>query len=206
VLTLEPWVGGVEVIRGLEGFSHLWVLFWFHHARDRKVVVRPPRLKGKKKVGIFATRAPHRPNPLGLSVFPLLKTEIIKSRAVLTLGSVDLVDGTPVFDIKPYLPYSDAIPAAASGWAEEPIARLPVAFAVEPPESLKALLTELLSLDPRPNSHHKRERPEYVLSVAGHEVRWSVSEAGVVVTGVALKEAAEKVEKIEGEQSEEEAV
>ena len=183
-LLIEPWVGGPEVVRGLEGFSHVWLLFWFHHAKDRKAVVRPPRLKGKEKVGIFATRAPHRPNPIGMSVCRLLSIERVNTRIMLRLGGIDLVDKTPIFDVKPYLPYTDALPQATSGWAEEPIPRLPVTFLVPVPEGIEALLTELLTLDPRPNSHHKRERPEYVLHVSGFEVRWEVSDAGVVVRSI----------------------
>ncbi|HND34621.1 MAG TPA: tRNA (N6-threonylcarbamoyladenosine(37)-N6)-methyltransferase TrmO [Myxococcota bacterium] len=183
---LHPWVGGPEAVRGLEGFSHIWVLFWFHHARDRKVVVRPPRLGGKEKVGIFASRSPHRPNPIGLSVLSLEEIRTEKG-VVLRVGGVDIVDGSPVLDIKPYLPYADALPGAQSGWAAAPIPRLPVHFSEEaelflaPLPELRESLLQLLSLDPRPNSHHHRTSPAYVMHHGGVEVWWRLEEGAVWV-------------------------
>jgi tRNA-Thr(GGU) m(6)t(6)A37 methyltransferase TsaA len=183
-IQLYPWVGGPEVLRGIEGFSHLWVLFWFHRAKDRKVVVRPPRLGGKEKVGIFASRSPHRPNPIGLSVVRLESIRADRG-VVIEVSGLDIVDNSPVLDIKPYLPYADALPDARSGWAAAPIERVPVLFSAEaelflaPHPALRERLDQLLSLDPRPNSHHHREAPSYVMHHGAVEVWWRL-EAGAV--------------------------
>ncbi len=183
-IQLYPWVGGSEVLRGIEGFSHLWVLFWFHQAKDRKVVVRPPRLGGKEKVGIFASRSPHRPNPIGLSVVRLEGIRLERG-VTIEVSGLDIVDGSPVLDIKPYLPYADALPDARSGWAAAPIERAPVHFSEEaelflaPLPALRESLQQILSLDPRPNSHHHRESPAYVMHHGGVEVWWRL-EAGAV--------------------------
>jgi len=110
-----------ESIRGLEGFSHVWLQFLFHetHAQGWKSLVRPPRLGGNKKVGVFASRSTFRPNSIGLSVVELDKIEIKKSKVVLHLLGCDLLNNTPILDIKPYLPYADAIPHAKGGFTQD---------------------------------------------------------------------------------------
>jgi len=125
---------GEESVRGLEGFSHIWINFVFHEtqAQGWKPMVRPPRLGGNEKVGVFASRSTFRPNPLGLSVIELLGVETKSGKVVLHLAGCDLMDGTPVLDIKPYLPYADIIPNAKGGFAEtKPEALLEVVFSEE---------------------------------------------------------------------------
>lgn len=110
-IVLRP--GLQNLVRDLDGFSHIWVLFWFHYSRGWNHTVRPPR-DGSWR-GLYATRAPHRPNPIGLSVVPLKRVE----GRVLTVGAHDILNGTPILDIKPYVAYADAIPDARSGWVDE---------------------------------------------------------------------------------------
>ena len=191
VIELSPWVGGPEVVRGLEGFSHVWVLWRFHHAKDVRRVIRPPRLKGRGRMGVLATRAPHRPNGIGMSVLPLRAIEV--DRGVrLRVGGADMVDGTPILDVKPYLAYTDSVPEARSGWAQLPVDRMPVTFAPEIEEALSdrpallRLISGVLSLDPRPNSHHHRERPAYAVRLEDVDVHWQVEGGAVTVVGVEL--------------------
>ena len=170
---------GEESVRGLDGFSHVWLSFVFHETHDQgwKPMVRPPRLGGNEKVGVFASRSTFRPNPMGLSVVELLCVEIRKGRVVLHLAGCDLLDGTPVLDIKPYLPYADIIPNAKGGFAEnKPEALLEVVFSEEAEEqckqadqkidhvkvggcaSVKVLITQILQLDPRPSYQQKHQQ------------------------------------------------
>ena len=181
---------------GLDGFSHVWLLFQFHQCADQgwRPQVRPPRLGGNREVGVWASRAPYRPNHLGLSAVSLLDV-VISPRPLLRVSGLDLVDGTPVFDIKPYLPYADAIPAASGGFAsaaprasqvvrfgaraEAELARLPDA------EGLRRFVVATLELDPRPAY---RQGPEpgrtYGTRLAGVDVRWRVDASGIEVVDV----------------------
>jgi tRNA-Thr(GGU) m(6)t(6)A37 methyltransferase TsaA len=145
-----------EAIRGIEGFSHLWLIFGFHETLDQgwKPTVRPPRLGGNQRVGVFASRSTFRPNGLGLS---LVRLEGIGENGNLLLGGLDLLDGTPVYDVKPYLPYAESIPDAAAGFASAEIPRLEVEVAGSArlefenlPERARNLIREALALDPRP--------------------------------------------------------
>jgi len=115
----------LDIIRDIEQFSHLWLLFIFHgtQAQGWKPLVRPPRLGGNKKTGVLATRSPFRPNPVGMSVVKLDKVSTNKQQIILYISGLDLLDGTPIFDIKPYIPYSDAITTAQSGYAQKPMIR-----------------------------------------------------------------------------------
>jgi tRNA-Thr(GGU) m(6)t(6)A37 methyltransferase TsaA len=163
-------------LRELEGFSHLWVIFVFHDQglgaeRTWKPSIRPPRLGGARKVGVLASRSPHRPNPIGLSAVKLERVDFEAPGGIeIHVTGVDVLDGTPVLDIKPYLPYADAILDANAGWAAEPIMRTEVEFT---PESLSAIarheaqypqlkpmIAEMLSLDPRPAFQKRRMPPE----------------------------------------------
>ena len=150
-------------LKGLEGFSHVWVIFIFHEhqAKNWKPSIRPPRLGGAQKVGVLASRSPHRPNSLGLSAMKLERIHLeAQGGAEITLSGVDCLDGTPVVDIKPYLPYTDSITEAQAGWAYEPIQKTPVIFSHESLNTLdrlhgefphlKTLIQEMLELDPRP--------------------------------------------------------
>ena len=168
VVELLPPYDQPQMLRGLEAFSHVW-LIWCFHAVPRgqwQPLVRPPRLGGNRRVGVFASRAPFRPNPLGLSA---VKLEAIEGSRLLVSG-VDLMDGTPLLDIKPYVPYSDCIPQATQGFARgAPEARLQVSFSPtaesqllqhEHAEELRRLIVELLQIDPRP-AYKQRQDGEY---------------------------------------------
>ena len=121
IVELLPPYNSPEAVRGLEQFSHLWLIFQFDQIQQGKwqPTVRPPRLGGNQRVGVFASRATHRPNPLGLSKVELRQVECINGNVFLHLGAVDLVDGTPIFDIKPYIAYADSEPNAQSSFAQE---------------------------------------------------------------------------------------
>ena len=173
-----------EAIRGLEGFSHLWLIFGFHAALAQgwNPTVRPPRLGGNQRVGVFASRSPFRPNGLGLS---LVRLEGVDSAArdapVLLLGGVDLLDGTPVYDIKPYLPYAESIPAAAAGFASAEIPRLKVEIAdpaaadfADLPPRARALIGEALELDPRPAVRAADSTRVFGALLCGRDVRFRV--------------------------------
>ena len=173
-----------EAIRGLEGFSHLWLIFGFHEslAQGWKPTVRPPRLGGNRRVGVFASRSPFRPNGLGLS---LVRLEGIDTSAmdapVLLLGGVDLLDGTPVYDIKPYLPYAEAIPAAAAGFAGDEIPRLTIEVADEARADFaslapraQAVICEALALDPRPQVQTGDAARVFGALLCGRNVRFTV--------------------------------
>jgi tRNA-Thr(GGU) m(6)t(6)A37 methyltransferase TsaA len=179
------------MLDGLEGFSHLWLIFLFsgHLGQGWRPRVRPPRLGGNREVGVWASRAPFRPNPIGLSLVRL-DAVIRQPRPRLRVAGVDLLDGTPILDIKPYLPYADALPTARAGYAgTAPDARLSVRFSVQAEAALagdtsaglRELIVEVLSLDPRPAY---RDGPEpgrrYGIRLAGHEVRWRVVGADAV--------------------------
>lgn len=161
-----------DAFRGLETASHLWLTFQFHEAvrAEWRPVVRPPRLGGNKKIGVFASRSPFRPNSLGLSV---VRNEGLTrdagGRLVLRIGDHDLIDGTPILDIKPYLPFADSVPEATLGWAESaPTDRLPVVFLNEADQQLAALpadqypdfrdlIEDVVSYDPRPSFRRGRD-------------------------------------------------
>jgi tRNA-Thr(GGU) m(6)t(6)A37 methyltransferase TsaA len=161
-----------EAFRGLESFSHLWLIFEFHLVPldDIKALVRPPRFHGKEKFGVFATRSPHRPNRLGLSVVKFERVEVKDKEIILHVSGVDLVDGTPIFDIKPYIPYADKIEAATAVHFSEAPAKLPVVWQTEIPTE-KKLIEEVIALDPRPGQDHASNE-EYGVSIAGLNVRF----------------------------------
>lgn len=162
-LELLPPYDRLEAFSGLEGFSHIWLVFVFHQAmRDEwRPTVRPPRLGGNARVGVFASRAPYRPNPIGLSVVALDSIEQVEGKLILNLSGVDLVDGTPILDIKPYVPYTDALPDARAGFAEDaPGAKTRVIFSPEAEREvdtakikypdIRLLIEKIIGLDPRP--------------------------------------------------------
>ena len=170
-----------EALRAIETYSHLWLIWGFSANKDRDFhpTVRPPMLGGNTRLGVFATRSPYRPNPLGLSV--VLLDSVEKTAAdgvVLHVSGADLLDGTPIYDIKPYLPYADCRPEALGGFAPAPAgARLAVDIPSEllarVPEDKRAALTGVLSQDPRPSYQHDPERV-YGMAFAGLEVRFQV--------------------------------
>ena len=179
-IVFEPEFRNPDALRGIEEFSHLWLIWQFSEAvrQGWSPTVRPPRLGGNTRMGVFATRSPFRPNHLGLSSVRLLGVEQTKDFGmVLHVGGADLMDGTPIFDIKPYIPYADCKPEATCGFAPDPGATLRVRYAPGtaeklPPEKLPAL-TGILANDPRPRYQHQAERL-YALDFAGHTVRFTV--------------------------------
>lgn len=164
-LILDAPYSSPEIVRGLEGFSHIWIIFIFHAIPlgKWKPTVKPPRLGGNQRFGVFATRSTHRPNPIGLSAVRLNGVEVAKGRVVLSLDGCDLLDGTPVLDIKPYLPYADNIEGATGGFAAlEPVNKFEVCFTLPAAQAcqlatvrlgqdIERLIKQLLALDPRPS-------------------------------------------------------
>lgn len=170
-----------EALRELEGFSHIWLLFDFSksHREAWSPTVRPPRLGGNRRVGVFASRSPFRPNPIGLSSVRLERIEETQQEGtVLHVSGVDLLDGTPIYDIKPYLPFSDSHPEASGGYADEVKEfRLEVEFPQDLlqtiPEEKQEALIECLSEDPRPAYHEEPERVYHML-YAGFDIHFRV--------------------------------
>lgn len=180
-----------EAFRGLEDFSHIWVLWQFSEAvrEDWSPTVRPPLLGGNKRIGVFATRSPFRPNSVGLSALRLEKVEFSKKEGViLHVSGADLLNGTPIFDIKPYLPYADSIPDAIGGFTENlEERRLEVNF---PEELLELVVIEkrnaliaVLAADPRPSYQSDSER-EYGMRFAEYEVKFRVEGKKLKVTSI----------------------
>ena len=198
----EPEYRVAEAVRGVEDFDYVWLIWKFHLNEELgmrneeladaannssfKATVRPPRLGGNKRMGVFATRSPFRPNAIGLSSVRLLKVEQDSNLGpVLYVEGADLVDGTPIYDIKPYLPYADSHPDARGGFAQEaPEARL----TVEDPDNLLAtmdeatrkVLVETLAQDPRPHYQHDPDRV-YIMPFAGCEFGFRVEDGRVII-------------------------
>ena len=179
-VVFEPEYRDPSALRGLEGFSHLWLIWEFSRSRGWSPTVRPPRLGGNKRLGVFATRSPFRPNPLGLSCVRLV--EVRQDRAlgpVLVVAGADLLDGTPIYDVKPYLPYADCKPEAVGGFAAQPKgADLEVDCPPElleiVPEGKRAALLAVLAQDPRPQ-YQDDPRRVYGMAFAGLEVKFQVA-------------------------------
>ena len=186
-LELLPPCNDPQTLRDIEQFSHLWLIFQFHECADQgwHPTVRPPRLGGNERVGVFASRSPFRPNGLGLSVVQLLGVQQQGSRLWLELSGVDLVDGTPILDIKPYVPYADSQPEARGGFAPDAPTPMAVEFSPEAEQAiqqaqchypeLRAFIAEVLAQDPRP-AYRKQNDDEREYGVHLHEfnVRWLV--------------------------------
>lgn len=185
-LELLPPYNRPEAVRGLEDFSHLWLIFVFHGipAGRWQPTVRPPRLGGNQRLGVWATRSPFRPNPIGLSVVRLERVAISHGQVFLHLAGVDLLDGTPVLDIKPYVPYADGIPDATSGFAPSaPEAALAVEFspaaaafcAAWPSGDLRELITQTLRQDPRP-AYERELTPQrrYGMKLYDFDLHWEM--------------------------------
>ena len=182
ILEFHEAYRSAEAIRGIEGFSHLWLIFGFHEtaAQGWKPTVRPPRLGGNRRIGVFASRSTFRPNSLGLS---LARLEAIEDGPRLLLGGVDLIDGTAVYDIKPYLPYAEALPNAAAGFASDEIPRLEVEIAggalevfQHLPERSQAVIREALALDPRPAVQADDADRTFGALLCGHNVRFIIAD------------------------------
>jgi tRNA (adenine37-N6)-methyltransferase len=184
-----PEFNRIDFVRGLESFTHLWLITVFDQSPpwDGKATVRPPRLGGNERLGVFATRSPNRPNPIGLSLVRLLKIET-HPRLVLHVAGIDAVDGTPVLDIKPYLPWCESRPEAAADWAGRVPEQRPIESIILPPdlrhvmgEELATMVTELLRLESQPAYHRASERT-YGMAIAGWNIKWQLQGDLVIVT------------------------
>ena len=190
-IVFEPDYRNADALRGLEDFSHLWLLWEFSQAKRQSwsPTVRPPRLGGNRRMGVFATRSPFRPNPIGLSCVKL--EEILwhsPQGPVLRVSGADLLDGTPLYDIKPYLPYTDSHPEARGGFSEDVMGwalrvDFPPALLETLPETIRRTVLDLLAQDPRPSYQNDPKRV-YGMAYAGWNIRFTVSGDGLTVTQV----------------------
>lgn len=192
-VVFEPPYRNVQALRGLDGFTHLWIIWGFHLTPQNTPkwhpTVRPPRLGGNVRMGVFATRSPFRPNPLGLSCVELLGVENSAEHGpVLHISGADMTDGTPVYDIKPYLPQSDCITRATGGFAQIVEKRvLEVVYRAQQlevvPEGKRAALLEILGQDPRPAYQDSPERI-YGFDFSDFEVRFTVEDNRLYIVSV----------------------
>ena len=189
-IVFEPEYRNPDALRGIEGFSYLWLIWQFSEAvrEGWSPTVRPPRLGGNARMGVFATRSPFRPNPIGLSCVRLESVERTADGPVLVVSGADLMDGTPIYDIKPYLPYADCKAGASGGFApqraEELTVDFPPALLSRVPEDKRAALIGVLAQDPRPRYQSDPARV-YGMGFAGIEVRFRVEEGVLTVVGLA---------------------
>lgn len=193
-IIFEPKYRQPEAFKGLEAYSHIWVLWEFSGAKreDWAATVKPPRLGGKTHMGVFATRSPFRPNPIGLSCVKLDKIEFTeKEGPILYISGIDMMDKTPVYDIKPYLPYADAHPEALSGFGGEVkdyglMVDFPEKLLAEIPQEKRQGAVKFLQQDPRPSHQNQPERV-YKIAYAGKDIHFTVQ--GGRLTVVDVKEA-----------------
>ncbi len=180
-----------DALRGIEGYSHLWLLWQFSEAvRDNwSPTVRPPRLGGNKRMGVFSTRSPFRPNPIGLSSVKIIAVELNTTKGpVIEISGADLLDGTPIYDIKPYLAYTDSHPDAASGFAltsESPRFDVIIKdeFLNKIPDGLKDAVIDILAQDPRPGYQDDPQR-EYTFKYSDFEISFTANGNTVTVTDI----------------------
>ncbi len=198
-IVFEPEYRVPEALRGIESYSHLWLIWGFHQAvregekQDWRPTVRPPRLGGNTRMGVFATRSPFRPNPLGLTVVRLLWVEDSPEGKVLLVAGADMMDGTPIYDVKPYLPYVDSVPDAVGGFAE---GTADYRLTVDCPENLlgripkemQETLLGVLAQDPRPAYQHDEDRV-YGLPLGGFDVKFTVKDGRLTVVDVTEEKA-----------------
>lgn len=203
VLKFNPDPAYRNSLRHLHEFSHLWIIFVFHKNLEKgwRPLINPPRLEAPEQVGVFASRSPHRPNPIGMSVVKIEEIDFSAPGGIeLHLSGLDILDGTPVLDIKPYMAYADSFVDATPGWASRSIQKYRVEFS---PESLLAieesgtryhpdlqtLLQQMLELDPRPTSQRRRARIEadesegliFAFRIFDFDVRWQIHNKGIFV-------------------------
>ena len=190
-IIFEPEFRNIDALRGIEGYSHLWLIWQFSEAvrTEWSPTVRPPRLGGNTRMGVFATRSPFRPNNLGLSSVKLLGIEHTEQYGtVLHVGGADLMDGTPIFDIKPYIPYSDCHEDAVGGFTDTAGEFLlqvdfPADLLAQLPQDKQEAAIGILSHDPRPSYQRKPDRV-YGISFAGFDIRFTVTDEILSVTAV----------------------
>jgi len=174
-----------ESVSGLAGVSHIWLQFIFHEfvGKTWSPTVRPPRLGGNKRMGVFATRSPVRPNPLGLSVVKLDRVDTDDGKVILHISGIDLIDGTPIVDIKPYVPYVDNIPEASNEFADSVPTNLAVElsaqaefdcekFSLEHPLDIRALVTQVLQQDPKPSYQTPDSARIYGMKLLNFDLQW----------------------------------
>lgn len=195
---LQPPYNHIDTVRGLSQYSHIWLLFTFHEnlSQGWKTTVRPPRLGGNEKLGVFATRSTFRPNGIGQSVVRLHAIHQRKGKVELEISAMDLLDGTPILDIKPYIPFSDAIEGALGGIAQEAPVLIGVRFTdavqhqidslpADKYPNLKAIIQGVLAQDPRPAYKKAKEDPKhYQVALYNLDILWHVDEAGILVDAV----------------------
>ena len=190
-VVFEPPCRDPSALRGLEGFSHIWLIWEFSKSRREgwSPTVRPPRLGGNRRLGVFATRSPFRPNPIGLSCVRLVEVgQDQRLGPVLMVAGADLLDGTPIYDIKPYLPYADCRPEAVGGFAAQPkgadlAVDCPPELLVRIPEDKRPALLAVLAQDPRPQYQNDPDRI-YGMAFAGLEVKFRVAGNRLTVTDI----------------------
>lgn len=190
-IVFEPEYRNIRAVKELDGFSHIWLIWEFSQCSDSKFspTVRPPRLGGNKRVGVFASRSPFRPNRLGLSCVKIEKIETDGENApIITVSGVDMTDGTPIYDIKPYIPIADCIPTASEGYTAQTkeykiSVRCDENLLSIIPENKRQALLELLSNDPRP-AYNDEEGKEYGVIFAGFNIRFKYENNSLSVTQI----------------------
>ena len=190
-IVFDPEYRNPEALRGMEGFSHLWLVWEFSKARRDtwSPTVRPPRLGGNQRLGVFATRSPFRPNPIGLSCVKLLGVDLhTPDGPVIRVAGADLLDGTPIYDVKPYIPYADCKPDAVGGFASQPkeatlTVHFPDDLLAQVPEEKRAALTGVLAQDPRPSYQDDPDRV-YGMTFGGMDVKFRVEGDQLTVCSV----------------------
>lgn len=200
IIEIDSDYSNDDAFRELETFSHIWVIFVFHGMTNNKwkPTVRPPRLGGNQRIGVFASRSMFRPNPIGLSVVELKNIERVNNKVILNIVGGDFLDLTPVLDIKPYLPYADSIDTFKAGYAfEKPAVKFNVIFTVGAEKEirhaqvkfpqLKNIIIEVLQLDPRPAYQGKMDtKKEYAIKLYDYDVKWKTENTCITVTGITL--------------------
>lgn len=190
-IVFEPEYKNVRAVKELDGFSHIWLIWKFSQCSDSKFspTVRPPRLGGNRRVGVFASRSPFRPNRLGLSCVKIEKIETGGENApIITVSGVDMTDGTPIYDIKPYIPIADCIPTASEGYTAQ-TKKYKISVNCDDkllsiiPENKRQALLELLSNDPRP-AYNDEEGKEYGVTFAGFNIRFKYENNSLSITQI----------------------
>jgi len=199
-IEIIPPYNNTDAFDGLENFSHIWVIFCFHQhlAHEWKAKVRPPRMGGNQRIGVFASRSSFRPNPIGMSAVKLDRLEISEQKIFLHISGQDFIDQTPVLDIKPYISYADAIPDTNDAYANEaPCKKLKVSYEQQAKNAIeklsqqypgiKSLIDETLALDPRPSYHSQTQKQKsYGMKIYDYDVKFVVDNDHIRVTGISI--------------------